>query len=88
VVVGIVVIEGDESVLGRIFSDRILAALLSGGPVLMGFLLQFFGKDKFSAFWPFHKEGIVGTFGLHLVVGFCFTVLPVYHTITTVLRSG
>jgi len=91
VVVGIVVIEGDKSVLGRILSDRIVAALLSVGPILLGVLLHFFGKDqahKFSAFWPFHKEPIVGFFGLHLVLGFCFSVFPVYHTITTALQSS
>jgi len=80
VVVGIVVVEGDKSVLGRILSDRFVAALLAAGPILVGIVLQFIGTDKFSALWPFHKEALVGSFGIHLFIGFCFTVLPVYHT--------
>jgi len=86
VVVGMVVVEGERSVLGRILSDRFVAALLAVGPILIGIVMQFIGTDKLSALWPFHKES-KGSFGLHLIIGFCFTVLPVYHTVTTVLSG-
>jgi len=88
VVVAIVVVEGEKSVLGRILSDQFVAASLAVGPILVGIVLQFIGNDKFSALWPFHKEALVGVFGFHLLIGFCFTAVPVYHAITTVLSGA
>jgi len=82
VVVGAAVVGGVKGV-----PPQVIGALLAVGPVIMGFVLQWVnGKDKMSIRWPFQKEAVLGPFGFHFLVSFCFTVLPVYHTITTVMK--
>jgi len=66
---------------------EVMGALLAVGPVVVGLIIQWLsGKDKLSIRWPFQKEAVVGTFGFHIIVSLCFTVLPVYYTITTVMK--
>jgi len=81
-IVGAAVVGGWKGV-----PREVMGALLGLGPVIVGFVIQWVsGKDKLSIRWPFQKEAVVGPFGFHLLVSFCFTVLPVYHTITTVMK--
>ena len=36
---------------------------------------------------PFHKEGLFGALGLHVLVGGLMTVVPVYHLVHTTLAE-
>lgn len=57
---------------------RTVAATFSMSPVLVAFLMLKLTNDRLSIRWPFHKEAIVGAFGLHYVVGFVVSAMPVY----------
>ena len=41
--------------------------------------------DRYSPRWPFHKEPVLGNFGLHVVVGLLLTAVPIYHTVEMLL---
>ena len=70
---------------------RAVAAALAFGPVAIALLLALVlpapGGRRKSPVWPFHKERLVGKLGLHLAVGFCVGVLPVYHLAETLLLA-
>jgi len=87
VMVGLVftALVGGENGIGKIFPSWIFGAMLAVGPIVSGVIIRAFGDDKMSLRWPFHKDAVLGSFGFHIVVGFCFTVIPVYHTITTAM---
>ncbi len=66
-------------------SARGVAGLAAVGPVAAAVLLQQLSGDKLSVRWPFHKERVCGTFGLHLLVGAAVTVLPCFHAVEALL---
>jgi len=71
------------NVAGLTFEQAIPIAV-AFGPIAFGvFLLKVFG-DTYSIIWPFQSEPFTA-FGLHLSVGFCFGVLPVYLVTTLAL---
>eukprot|EP00041_Stephanoeca_diplocostata_P017897 m.369347 g.369347 ORF g.369347 m.369347 type:complete len:87 (+) comp20850_c2_seq1:262-522(+) len=59
-----------------------VGALVSAGPVGAAIFLRILFGDGMSMWWPFFKEPLIGSLGLHLVVGTVLTVLPVYHVVT------
>lgn len=64
-----------------------VAALVAFGPVVFALVLcQVFG-ESLDLRWPFQHETLFGKLGLHLVLGFLVGVLPVYHTLTTVMAE-
>ena len=65
-----------------------MALLASVGPMFLGFVLWVVTSDRFSLRWPFHKDPIVGSFGLHFVVGFVVSVMPVYGIVHAVLAPA
>ena len=60
---------------------RVVAAMVSMGPLVVAVVLALAAQDRFSLRWPFHKEPVIGTFGFHLVLSFLATVVPTYHFI-------
>jgi hypothetical protein len=66
---------------------RGVAALVAFGPVLLSFVLPpLIGiSSSRSLRWPFHKEPVLGKFGLHALVGFAIGVVPVYHLLEALL---
>ena len=68
-----------------VLSPRQLAFAFSAGPVLAGIALCAAAGDRLSYRWPFHKERVVGQFGLHVAMGLLMTVVPVYHTAEALL---
>ena len=67
--------------------------LCSGGNWLMwrqllcwALLLAAAGDSK-SQRWPFHKEAVAGSWGLHAMAGVIFSVAPVYLTVKMVLSE-
>merc|ERR1712232_907967 len=71
-----------------ILSPELVAATISVGPILWGFvLLASFGsrKEVQEWRWPFLKEPLP-VVASHAMIGFCCAVVPVYHTIEAVLR--
>jgi len=63
----------------------LVASLVSFGPIALALLLCWAGQDKVSLRWPFHKEVVVGSFGLHLLFGLLLCNVPVFHTVAAVL---
>jgi len=76
---------------GPLSGAQAVALLCSVGPVaagLLGLLLfdaKALRRPRFSLTAPFHKEGLLGALGFHLLVGGAVTVLPVYHMVHMVL---
>ena len=64
-----------------------VAAYLSVGPAIAALVLSVVMRDRRSPRWPFHKEGIVGSFGWHLFMCVMTIVLPTYHTVETLLAD-
>eukprot|EP00300_Choanocystis_sp_HF-7_P012229 c17800_g2_i1.p1 GENE.c17800_g2_i1~~c17800_g2_i1.p1 ORF type:complete len:432 (-),score=65.23 c17800_g2_i1:612-1907(-) len=62
-----------------------MGALLAVGPIVFGMGLLLALGDTLSPRWPFHREAVVGAFGLHLLIGALFCVVPVYHIMTMLL---
>ena len=69
-------------------SAHAMAALASVGPTAMGLVLWVATSDRFSLRWPFHKDPVFGSFGLHFVVGFVVSVMPVYGIVHAVLAPA
>lgn len=65
-----------------------VAGLLGFGPVLFALALCLLFGEQLDFRWPFQHESMFGRLGLHLAIGFLIGVLPVYHTLTTVLAEG
>jgi len=61
------------------------ASMLAYGPVLLGIVIMRATGDKGPLLWPFHKEPIVGGFGVHMLLGFIAVLLPTYHHILLLL---
>eukprot|EP01065_Artemidia_motanka_P013021 TRINITY_DN17181_c0_g1_i1.p1 TRINITY_DN17181_c0_g1~~TRINITY_DN17181_c0_g1_i1.p1 ORF type:complete len:503 (+),score=132.94 TRINITY_DN17181_c0_g1_i1:60-1568(+) len=74
-------------VVGQLTSPRIVAALVAVGPIAVAFLVGKAAGMRQPWRWPFHKDPIASNFGLHLVVQTLFVVLPVYHSVTTLLAN-
>ena len=64
-----------------------VALFLSVGPVVMALLCGIMMRDSRSPRWPFHKEGIVGAFGWHLIMCVLTIVLPTYQCIEALLAE-
>jgi len=64
-----------------------VAALVGFGPIASAVALCMICGEKLDLRWPFQHESLFGKLGLHLVVGFLVGVLPVYHTLTTVMAE-
>ena len=56
-----------------------VAAAVAYAPIGLALLLARLSADRMSWRWPFHKERLVGTLGLFLLLGWAVCVLPVYH---------
>ena len=64
-----------------------MAVLVSIGPIVAGYLLLAAAGDSKSQRWPFHKEAVAGSWGLHAMAGVVFSVAPVYLTVKMVLSE-
>ena len=53
-----------------------VAGFIAVGPVVAAMVIGVVMRDKRSPRWPFHKEGVVGAFGWHLVMCTLIVVLP------------
>lgn len=62
-----------------ITNAQLLSGMIAFGPILFGALMLTVFGDRYSWSWPFHKDRVLGSFGFHVVVGFCMTALPTYH---------
>lgn len=49
------------------------------GPVVLALVLARLSGDRMSWRWPFHKERLLGTLGVFLLLGWLCCMLPVYH---------
>jgi len=64
-----------------------LALLISVGPMLVGIALiaatsrQPFRNPRLTFLYPFHKEKLLGAFGINNLVSMIVTVMPVYHLV-------
>jgi hypothetical protein len=65
---------------------NVVALTVAAGPVAAAFLMRVLFRDSMHPFWPFHKEG-GGVLALHTVVGLLCTVVPVYHTVSSLLGT-
>jgi hypothetical protein len=52
----------------------------SAGPVLFAVVLCVLSGDKRSLAWPFHREPLAGSLGLHLAIGCLLAAGPVFTT--------
>ena len=59
--------------------ERLVAATVAYGPVFAALAVAWASGDRMSWRWPFHKERIIGAFGLFILLGFFACLLPVYH---------
>ena len=78
-----VAFNGDWSVP---LSAHSMGILVGFGPVIVAVLLRWCVGDKFSIRWPFHKERIVGKFGLHLILGILLTCWPTFQLVELITR--
>merc|ERR1712032_1222303 len=62
------------------------ATLVSHGPIALAAVLFAFGDETRSMRWPFDKEKVAGAFGLHILIGWLVTILPVFHLASWVLQ--
>lgn len=66
---------------------HLVALMVSVGPCIVCVLLFKLSGDSLPLTWPFHKEAILGLFGVHFVVGFILSAAPVYSTILLALSD-
>jgi len=67
-----------------------ISLLGSSGPVLIGILISIFSSQKDlrrTLLYPFHKEKIMGAFGINLFFSLLVTVVPVFHTIQMICSN-
>eukprot|EP00050_Salpingoeca_kvevrii_P006790 m.291675 g.291675 ORF g.291675 m.291675 type:complete len:458 (+) comp12501_c0_seq1:1-1374(+) len=74
------------TLFGNVPVAPVFAFSVAYGPILLGLLILWLTGDKQSARWPFHKEPLFGTFGLHTLLGWAVTVVPVYQTVYHFLK--
>ena len=55
------------------------------GPLLWALALALLFKDRQSPLWPFHKEGVFGRLGFHLLFGVIMVLYPTYDFLATVI---
>jgi len=81
------VLPGIFGAVGRrlAYHPKFTASMLAYGPMMFGALLMKLNGDKASIIWPFHKDGVIGNFGIHVVVGFMIGVLPAYQMVEAYL---
>eukprot|EP00931_Biecheleriopsis_adriatica_P004800 TRINITY_DN106418_c0_g1_i1.p1 TRINITY_DN106418_c0_g1~~TRINITY_DN106418_c0_g1_i1.p1 ORF type:complete len:495 (-),score=60.02 TRINITY_DN106418_c0_g1_i1:74-1558(-) len=64
-----------------------LALLMSLGPSVVGMLLlaltsrRAFANPRLTFLYPFHKERLLGAFGINVLISLIVTVMPVYHLV-------
>mmetsp|Transcript_96142 Transcript_96142/g.170628 ORF Transcript_96142/g.170628 Transcript_96142/m.170628 type:complete len:494 (+) Transcript_96142:67-1548(+) len=64
-----------------------LACLMSLGPSMVGMLLLVatsrrpFANPRLTFLYPFHKEKLLGAFGVNVLISLIVTVMPVYHLV-------
>ena len=63
-----------------------VAVVVAYSPIPLAMLLSALTGDKFSWRWPFHKESIVGVFGLFFLAAWAVCILPIYHSTLWVLQ--
>ncbi len=66
------------AVSSSLLPPQAAAAAVAIGPLLVALLLHFCQQDRQSWRYPFHKERILGSFGLFCAAGFAVCVWPVY----------
>ena len=59
---------------------RLVALTIAVGPVVFAALLCKLTNDRFKFAWPFHKEKLFGSFGLHFLLGLVLATGPIYQT--------
>merc|ERR1712146_136730 len=59
--------------------DTMVAFTVSVAPIIVALLCCALSGDRMSWRWPFHKEKLIGTFGLFIVLGMLACVMPMYH---------
>lgn len=81
-----------------ISNAQLVAALMAAGPLAVGALMLFATRPASAVgtgaaglrklfLYPFHKESLLGAFGLNTALGFLVTVVPVYHTVHMLLAE-
>lgn len=81
------------SVRGILTNAQLLALAMSVGPMLVGMILlavttrQPFSNPRATFLYPFHKEKLLGTFGLNATISFLVTCVPVYHLVHMLLSE-
>lgn len=58
-----------------------MALAVAIGPMIFAMVLLTLYRDNKSFRHPFHKDGIIGSFGFHVLVGTVMVVMPVFHTV-------
>lgn len=64
-----------------------IGALVSAGPLFVSIAFLKITGDRLSMRWPFHKEAIAGAFGLHVLIGFVVSALPIYSAAAALLGA-
>jgi hypothetical protein len=59
--------------------EHALAVGIAVLPVAVALILCRLAGDRMSMRWPFHKEPVVGAFGLFVLLGTLACVVPMYH---------
>eukprot|EP00756_Hemistasia_phaeocysticola_P018492 Hpha_TRINITY_DN155_c0_g1::TRINITY_DN155_c0_g1_i2::g.82301::m.82301 len=67
---------------------QIVAFFVAFGPVLVAWTLWKLQGLRRSWRWPFHKDDFISNFGPHLLVQLLVVVLPVYHSVETLLSDS
>lgn len=80
------VLSSGEDAAARLQRPFAVSAFVGFGPIVFAAVLMRASGDRSDMRWPFHKDGPQLPF--HLVVGFLIAVLPVYHTMTTLLAPS
>ena len=62
-------------------SEVVVAAAVAYAPIALALLLAKLSGDRMSWRWPFHKEKLVGTLGIFLLLGWLCCMLPTYHAV-------
>ena len=64
-----------------VLGPKEMGMLVAIGPVIAAMVLWWTFGDSLQMTWPFHKEKVLGKFGIHFVLGVCLTCLPVYQVV-------
>ena len=90
--------ETGAGMASAIFPDRVetlggwpvadvVACVVAYAPIGLALLLARLSGDRMSWRWPFHKEKVLGTFGVFLLLGWLACLLPTYHAVKLISEA-